>query len=107
MSNASENDKENLNTQNVQKEEPEEVQKRNDVSDYSSRNKSNIFSKDESSSFLGMSDDMITIEDTYKETEAKEANKNDQKSTVLPNTYLINHIEMNVIEEQADEEDKS
>ena len=107
MSNASENDKENLNTQNVQKEEPEEAQKKNDVSDYSSRNKSNIFSKDESSSFLGMSDDMITIEDTYKETEAKEANKTDQKSTVLPNTYLINHIEMNVIEEQADEEDKS
>ena len=86
-------------------DDTEVLHKRNDISDYSSRSKSNFFSKDESSSFLGMSDDMITIEDTYKETEQKFADK--PKASYLPSNYLINHMEMNVIEEQDDEEDKS
>jgi hypothetical protein len=101
-------DKENINNANFQQEHPYEndvVYKRQDVSDYSSRNKSHMMSRDESSSFLGMSDDMITIEDTYKETVQKEFEN--MSNQFLPNTYLINHLEMNVIEEQADEEDRS
>lgn len=101
-------DKENVNNLNVKtklSDDAEVLHKRNDISDYSSRSKSNFFSKDESSSFLGMSDDMITIEDTYKETELKFADK--PKASFLPSTYLINQLEMNVIEEQEDEEDKS
>lgn len=59
---------------------------------------------------------MITIEDTYKETEEKMDEKYRSKlqkisgfenENCLPNNYLINHMEMNVIEEQVDEENKS
>lgn len=84
--------------------EAEAAAKKQDVSDYSSKSKSNFFSKDESS-ILGISDDMITIEDTYKETE--QITEKQKIGGFLPTNYLINHMEMNVIEEQADEEDKS
>ena len=64
-----------------------------------------MLNRDDSSSFLGISDDMITIEDTYKESEIKkEVPKQDNPTN---NNYLITQLEMNVIEEQADEEDKS
>jgi hypothetical protein len=64
-----------------------------------------MLNRDDSSSFLGISDDMITIEDTYKESDfKKEVSKQDN---LVNNNYLINQLEMNVIEEQADEEDKS
>ena len=48
---------------------------------------------------------MITIEDTYKETE--QITEKPKNGSFIPTNYLINHIEMNVIEEQADEEDRS
>ena len=64
-----------LNSENVVKEDQECGTKKNDISDYSSKNKSYILSKDESSSFLGMSDEIITIEDTYKETEQREVER--------------------------------
>jgi hypothetical protein len=64
-----------------------------------------MLNRDDSSSFLGISDDMITIEDTYKESDfKKEVSKQDN---LVNNNYLINQLEMNVIEEQTDEEDKS
>jgi hypothetical protein len=102
------NDKENVNNANIRNEQAYDndvYYKRNDISDYSSRNKSNMVYRDESSSFLGISDEMITIEDTYKESDKREFEN--QSNQFLPSTYLINHLEMNVIEEQVDEEDKS
>ncbi|CAI2379024.1 unnamed protein product [Moneuplotes crassus] len=85
--------------------EESEISVKNDISGYSSRTKSNVFSKDESS-FLCISDDMITIEETYKEAEGKMTPKLATPAP-LPQTYKINHMEMNVIEEQDDEEEKS
>ena len=116
-------DKENINFSNIsnksntQAQIPESSLKRNEVSEYSSRSKSNFMSRDESNSILALSDDMITIEDTYKETEEKITQKlkstnptvanAEQENGFLPNNYLINHMEMNIIEEQVDEENKS
>lgn len=122
-------DKENINV-NLKRpprnyDTQEQIQKLNDVSDYSSISKSNFMSRDDSNSFLALSDDMITIEDTYKETEDNIADKlkaklaaKQQNGNFLPNNYLVNQTEehritqyvdnqMNIIEEEPDEEDKS